>query len=163
GRGKVAFAPQGDLLAYYDGAKPQKVIVLWNARQRAETHRLPLNAPLRDFAFTRDGRLFTFVTSTSDYSTAMAEPSSNNITIWDVKARQMIRTLRGQRGELWTLDVSPDGRWLASGCKDGSVSFWDLSSSTNRPLAYRELHTTNSLNWSYSPDGRLIGVLRKDG
>jgi WD40 repeat protein len=41
--------------------------------------------------------------------------------------------LRGQSNEVWSLAVSPDGRWLASSDKDGRVSLWDLPGSRSHP------------------------------
>jgi WD40 repeat protein len=61
------------------------------------------------------------------------------------------------------MDVSPDGRWVASGCRDGSVSLFNLSSATNRPLPYRAFQPTNWTDWYYSPDGVWIGALGRDG
>ena len=72
-----------------------------------------------------------------------------------------MRTFRGQRAELWAVDASPDGRWLASGAKDGSVMLWDLTSSTNRPAAFRTLQSHGGRSWGYSPDGRLFGALQQ--
>ncbi len=281
GAGRLAFAPEGDLLAYYDGSTSNKAIVLWDGHQRAEVRRLPVKHYPRDLAFTRDGRLFTVEISRSNSITAWdvatgaalfhrravianhsmgkvfnisgdgskcaysivqplgsirvedlklqaglvvqvtdelttalefaldgqilatgagyadgaiklwdaqsqplgsleghrswvsgikALPDGNTlasasadrtIRLWDLKTRHLIRTLRGQNTAFWSLDVSHDGRWLASGCKDGSVSLWDLASSTNRAPMYRTLQTNGVGRFAYSPDGRMIGLLRK--
>jgi WD40 repeat protein len=59
-------------LAYYDGSSNQASVVLWDCRTKLEVNRFDLNAPLRDLAFSKEGRLFT-----ADLS------RSNNIIVWD--------------------------------------------------------------------------------
>ena len=63
---------------------------------------------------------------------------------------------------MWTIDVTPDSRWLASGCKDGSVILWDLTSSTNRSPPLRTITVPQTGSWSYSPDGRMLGTIQTE-
>ena len=71
---RVAFAPNGDLLAYYEREPDtKKNIVLWNSRTRSEVGRLRVRDTARGLVFSTNGELFT------------AEQSlSSNITVWDV-------------------------------------------------------------------------------
>jgi len=144
----LAFSLDGQILATGEGYD-SGVIRLWDAQNHPigllEGHRAWVSC----FKALPDGR--TLASASAD----------RTIRLWDLKTQKPIRTLRGQYGELWTLDVSPDGRWLASGSKEGSVNLWDLTSATSRPPAYRTFQATNYLQeFSYSPDGRLLGGLR---
>jgi WD40 repeat protein len=64
---------------------------------------------------------------------------------------------------VWTLAVSPDGRKVASGGRDGEVLCWDLPPSKSRPPPFQKLHAaTPLLCWRFSPDGRFIVAAQDD-
>ncbi len=58
----------------------------------------------------------------------------------------------------WAIAWSPDGRMLASGSVDGTVSLWDVT--TREELAVLEAHTGHARAWvnsvAWSPDGRTL-------
>ena len=58
------------------------------------------------------------------------------ICLWDPTTGQMVQTLTGHDGAVWTVDFSADGRLLVSGSEDGSLKLWDVSQG-------RELQTIN--------------------
>jgi len=60
-----------------------------------------------------------------------------------------------------SLAFSPDGRWLASGSWDGTVSLWEIPS--GRRVATLEGHTSYVLSVAFSPDGRLLASGSGDG
>jgi serine/threonine protein kinase/WD40 repeat protein len=146
----VAFSPDGRTLVtgagYAEGA-----IRLWDVEERQllgmlEGHRSWVSC-------------VKFLPSEGRLASASAD---RTVRIWDLATRRPVRTLHAYGGELWTLDVTPDGRWLAGGSKDGSVILWDLSVTNRQILQHRVLDP--GAGWSgatYSPDGRLFGVVRK--
>ncbi|MGO8678841.1 MAG: protein kinase domain-containing protein [Limisphaerales bacterium] len=73
GPSRLAFAPDRDLLAFYDRSGDQRSIVLWDSSRRSVIRRFPLDGALRNLAFTRDGRLFSVDLS-----------ASNNLITWAV-------------------------------------------------------------------------------
>lgn len=49
-----------------------------------------------------------------------------NITVWDVRNGELMRTLRGHKETIWSLQLTHDGSSLASGSKDGEIRIWNL-------------------------------------
>jgi WD40 repeat protein len=65
--------------------------------------------------FTADGR--TLLTGHLD---------ARDVYLWDVATGRLRGRLRGHRGEILSLALSPDGRPLASGSADNTILVWDL-------------------------------------
>jgi WD40 repeat protein len=102
---RPAFAPAGSVLAFHEVSNEVSSIVLWDCKARREVSRLPLAAPLRDLAFSQDGRIF-----------AADLGYSNNITIWTTTSSLPLARLSGRlpthgMGSIFT--VSPDGKRYA--------------------------------------------------
>src|SRR5207249_1304588 len=64
-------------------------------------------------AFSLDGKYL--VTGGREYT----------VKIWDVETRELLHTLRGHNGDVYTVAFSPDGRWVASAGEDSTVKVWD--------------------------------------
>jgi WD40 repeat protein len=62
--------------------------------------------------------------------------ADGSICLWDTSNGQILQTLTGHDGAVWTVDFSPDGRLLVSGSEDGSLRLWDVYQG-------RELQTIN--------------------
>lgn len=62
--------------------------------------------------------------------------AGRDIVAVELLSGKIVSTFAGHRGDVTTLDVSPNGRWLASGSTDATVLTWDLwAPDPSRPLA----------------------------
>jgi len=50
------------------------------------------------------------------------------IRIWDARTGELLETLRGHSGMVWSMAFTPDGRGLVSGSLDKTLKYWDISS-----------------------------------
>lgn len=71
-------------------------------------------------------------------------------------APEPLHLLKGLYGNVFSGDLSPDGRLLAAGCRDGSVFVWDLS--FPEPVLLQKLrgHRSRVLSCAFSEDGRTL-------
>jgi RNA polymerase sigma factor (sigma-70 family) len=76
------------------------------------------------------------------------------IRVWDLKAGRAIRTLTGDLDRPCYLALSPDGKMLAAGCRDGSILLWDVATGQ-----LREPNTAprgRVFAAHFSPDGKTL-------
>ena len=88
------------------------------------------------------------------------------IRVWDLETSKTVRTLRGQvgdgnRGKIYALALSPDGRLLAAGGRmreagEGShpIRLYDFRS--GKIIALLDAHQGAVLSLAFSPDGRFL-------
>src|SRR5262249_15939258 len=69
-------------------------------------------------------------------------------------------TLPGRESGTLSLAISPDGRLLADGSRDGTVTIWELP--TARNLATLHAHQGSVWGVDFSPDGRLLATAGED-
>ena len=111
----VAFRPQGTQLAAggYD-----KVIRTWDLTEKGGTLAQSMIAhedTILQLAYSPDGK--TLVSSSAD----------RTIRFWDAESLQSLKALDKQPDWVQAVSVSPNGKWLAAGRYDGSVSVYDLA------------------------------------
>jgi len=131
----MAFSPDGRLLA---SGGSDSTIKIWDLSTWHELRSLPDNAgAVFAFVFTPDGK--TLVSG------------GQTIKIWDVATGQKLRSMPGiSEG----LALSPDGRTLASGNFDHSITLWDVA--TGQLLRTLTGHTYIVKSVAFSPDGRTL-------
>jgi WD40 repeat protein len=56
-----------------------------------------------------------------------AASSDNTVRVWDLETGEELLRLEGHTDKLWDIDVSADGRFVASGSHDGTLRLWDIS------------------------------------
>ncbi len=101
-----------------------KTICIWDVSQGMLQRRLRYTDIVYGVAWSPDGLL-------------LASCSADGaICLWDTTNGQIVQTLTGHDGAVWTVDFSADGRLLVSGSEDGSLRLWDVHQG-------RELQTIN--------------------
>ncbi len=85
------------------------------------------------------------------------------VTLWDIENDRDLRTF--SHSEVVTdIAFSPDGKILASGTYDGTVTLWDLESGEKR-LSLKSEGERYIQGMAFSPDGKTLasGSYREDG
>jgi len=104
---------------------------------RGHTHRL------RTIAFSRDG------------NTMVSGGWDQKLKLWDIeKGDESLRTLQGWTDWVCSVDISPDGKFIASGSEVNLIYLWDIS--TKEPFKTFEGHTNWIWTVAFSPDGELL-------
>ena len=80
--------------------------------------------------------------------------SDHTIRLWDVNSGTQLQLLSGHNDLVWSVDFSPDGRFLASGSSDRTVRLWSLENGS--ALRALEGHTGDVNTVNFSPDGSLL-------
>jgi serine/threonine protein kinase len=76
-----------------------------------------------------------------------------SLKIWNLKTGEPVKMLERQVGNIWTVDASPDGKYLVTASDDSAVTFWNLQ--TLRPeYAIPEATATKAV--AFSPDGKHL-------
>jgi len=99
------------------------------------------NGPVRAVHFTPDGH--SLITAGQD----------REIRIWDINSQRLDQVIPTDSG-IFSIAISSDGAWLASGNYSGSVYSWNLRS---RELAYRRQAHTDVVNAvEFSPNNEVL-------
>lgn len=82
----------------------------------------------------------------------------HSVGLWNFSERKLMRALHGHRGEVWSVAVSPEGDFVASGSKDGEVKLWPVQTVAEK--------NTVEGRWrplSFSNDSNYLGILNREG
>jgi WD40 repeat protein/serine/threonine protein kinase len=79
-----------------------------------------------------------------------------SFAVWDARTGEEIRVIRGNSSHLHRIRYSPDGRFLAAGCTDGTVKIWDAN--TLELLRTLDAHRAPVYGLAFSPDSVYLGT-----
>ena len=122
-------------------------VYVWNLQTKRLDNRSPMfESPLASIIPLPDGTL-------------MLHESFRGLYRWNPIVNGPV--LAGHAREAWTVDYSPDGRFLASGSDDGTMKVWEVAA--GRELFTSMDHTQTVVRARYSPSGSRLASLCLDG
>ena len=83
------------------------------------------------------------------------------VQIWDRRAGNLIRTLKGDRNRVLSVAISPDGKTLASSSDFGEVEVWNLG--TGEKIRTLKLSGGNAVSLAINPDGQTLASSSGNG
>ncbi len=96
---------------------------------------------LAALAFSADGRY-------------LAAGFNGLVQVWDVRSRELVKSIAGFERAVTCLTFSADGRALAGGTQDGQVWVWSVA--TGKPVQLIEVGSRGIRSIAFSPDGRRL-------
>jgi len=143
----IAFAPNGKILAAGDTSGQIRFFDPATGAEQAQFSGDTLG--LRALAFSPDSEAL-----------GSAGPGDKDVKLWEVAMRKKIATFSGYENEVLNLAFSPDGRFLASGSRDGTVKIWDVFSL--QLLSTLHAHQGSVLALAFSPDSHTLATAGED-
>ncbi len=139
---RIAFAPQGDLVAVTGG--PNGFAQLFTLSERSPAVDLVQPGPgTNDMAFSPDG------------SRLVCGYSDGTIRIWDVALRTSLGVLRGHDKSVVRVAYSADGRKIASASFDTTARLWDAKTLSSLGVLK---HPGAVFSAAFNPDGSRLAT-----
>ena len=91
----------------------------------------------------------------------VSSSSFDNVHLWDAETFIHLKTLEGDRTDVFSVAYSPDGKTIAGAFKDGSAHIWDAE--TGALLKTLKGHH-GAVRWAaYSSDAKTLATASDDG
>ena len=144
------------------GAGKKHDYKLWNLYSNEGVKTLNFDKSVDASAFSPDGRILA-----TSFVISVSPKIDSRIKLWDTRTAQELRVLSGVDFVIDDLKFSPDGKILIAGS-----NFWHVSTGrniSNYLYPNRESELLNqrnldaSLIYTFSPDGRLLAVVDRNG
>ena len=145
----MAFSPSGKWLM--TGNQDCSVHV-WNTDSGGEMHMRGFAAKVRQLAWHRGSRW-------------LATGGGPSIAVWDCSGRgpegRTPLLLEWHSDQVSALHYQPEGDWLASGARDGSIAVWSPTQRQNQISRAKIASGVTRVAWS--PDGKLLAAIGECG
>ncbi len=152
------FDPKGDVAAIAFNANGMRAItgagyygrvILWDIATASE---------IRQFTYDYPGPTLGLIFGPG--GSTVLSTALDDLYLWDVETGKVMRTFTGNAPFSWTVDLSSDNKYVASGTMDGTVILWDF-------LTAKELNRISFPDTIYhvafSPDGGTLYAASSDG
>jgi WD40 repeat protein len=137
----VAFSPDGKYLAT---SSEDKSVILWNTETYEIYKTIPFHSfPVKAIAFYY-GKESQCLFTNGDYVVKQWSVNAEPIKIWT-----------GLNTTAWSIDISPNGKYMVAGGYEKLIHIWELSL---KPAKIKPLsgHEKNALVARFTPDGKQI-------
>jgi WD40 repeat protein len=153
----VAFSPDGRR-ALSGGA--DKVLRLWDLATGEMLGQLIGHAgQIFAVTFSPDGRL-AYSGGGGEELDGSQDWDNFAIHVWDLKTSRLAGRLKGHKGTVWGIAVSPDGRRLLTAGADKDVILWNLKG--RDVIRHFKGHTAAAGSVAFLPDGRRAVTSSED-
>lgn len=185
----LAAADNARPLSQMDGGNLSSTIRVWDVEARKETHVFSNDGELllsltfsadskalmagfstgsiKLWPLSRSGQAATFPGHRGQMEGLALLPdgqtlvsASTDVRFWDVLTRREKDKLNSSPGLYLSLAVSPDGRRLAAGARDGRIIIWDVAS--HQEVATLDGHKEWVRQLAFTPDGDHLVSVGKD-
>jgi competence ComEA-like helix-hairpin-helix protein len=140
----VVFSADGKILV---SSSADKTVILWNVATGQPIRRLNINVSTYAVAFSPDGKM-------------LAGSSDGAIYLWNVATGEVIGQLSTKYSSQVTTIIafSPDGKTLATGDNNSTITLWDIASRQMIGQPFTEQTDSSWAIWSiaFSPDGKTL-------
>jgi WD40 repeat protein len=160
GVSSLSFRPDGTFLVTANG---DCTVRLWDMPDVQE-HILPRETPgcITSVAFSSDGTMLALSGSGGGSWGVGQSREFAVLELWDGAAEHPVAALEGNEEGIAVTAFSPDGTVLASGDRNGSVRFWDVTTATLLVVADAP-PMEDVACIAFSPDGTLLAAGGVDG
>lgn len=150
---KVAFSPDGKLLAFTSGIYEGGKLTVWNIATGEIVFAIPVSG-VTGVVFSPDGK------SLSTWG------GKNDIDLWDASAGKSLKSFIGHAGEVYNVVFSPDGQFIASASKDGTARVWSVTTEntvSEIKVPQSSWGSPEVLSIAFSPDGSILATGNDSG
>jgi WD40 repeat protein len=132
-----------------------ETVRLWDLATRKEARRFTGHESwVSSVAVTPDGKYVVSGGGEFRIFIKIFERADNAVHLWDLATGNEVRRFTGHEEPVWSVAVTPDGKYVVSGSGDNTVRLWELA--TGQEVR----RFTGHENWVWSvavtPDGQYV-------
>jgi WD40 repeat protein len=146
----VAFSPDGKRIAVGDEIGQVHIFDARSGEEKASAE--GITVPVRDVGWSPDGR---YLVDAAPAKTAPAPGVPDGFALRDGSSLELVREILGHGAAVSSIAFSPDGKCMATACRDHDIRLWDVE--TGARLLAPPGHDSTVTALAMSADGsRLV-------